>query len=84
MFSGRLAAGVAMPKVHKIPSAAMAVLGLVNPMVRELRETKYQFEAPYVLDSSAATATFGLEATSFAEGARATVEFWQRRLARGV
>jgi hypothetical protein len=34
---------------------------VTSPFVRELRETQHQFRAPYVLDSSAAQQTFGLE-----------------------
>jgi hypothetical protein len=31
--------------------------------MRELRETEYQFRDPFVMDSSAAQATFGLKPT---------------------
>ena len=38
-------------------------LGLVNPLVRQLAEVSYQFEGPFVLDSTAAQQTFGLVPT---------------------
>ena len=36
-------------------------------MIRELKETDYQRERPYLLDDSAARATFGLEPTPWAD-----------------
>ena len=36
-------------------------------MIRELKETDYQRERPYVLDDSAARSTFGLEPTPWAQ-----------------
>ncbi len=48
-------------KVRALPYAAVWAAGLFNPFVRELRETQHQFRRPFVLDSSAAQQTFGLE-----------------------
>jgi hypothetical protein len=47
--------------------------GLVNPMARELRITRYQFTRPFVLDASKTTETFGLEPTPLAEALRGPV-----------
>ena len=49
--------------------------------MKELRETSYQFTGDFLLDSSAATATFGLEPTPLEEGAHRTVAWWSARLA---
>ena len=38
-------------------------MGLVSPLMRELRETEYQFRDAFVMDSSVAEATFGLKPT---------------------
>lgn len=57
------AAGVAPVKVSSVPGPLIWGLGLVNPAIRELKETDYQRERPYVLDDSAARSTFGLEPT---------------------
>ena len=54
-------------KVREIPWPAIRAAGLVNPFARELRETRYQFDRPFILDSSAAQQTFGLEPTSLTE-----------------
>ncbi|WP_020670625.1 NAD-dependent epimerase/dehydratase family protein [Amycolatopsis nigrescens] len=51
------------PKLSVMPGAVLWLGGLFNPLARELRETQYQFRRPFVLDSSAATETFGIEAT---------------------
>ncbi|WP_405014619.1 NAD-dependent epimerase/dehydratase family protein [Kitasatospora sp. NBC_01539] len=57
------AAGVTPVAVSRMPDAVLAVLGLVNPTVRALKETAYQLDRPFVVDSSAARRTFGLEPT---------------------
>jgi nucleoside-diphosphate-sugar epimerase len=54
-------------KVSRIPYPVMWAVGLFSPMVRELRTTRYQFEHPFVLDSSLATRTFGIEPTPLEE-----------------
>jgi nucleoside-diphosphate-sugar epimerase len=60
-------AGVSKPKVGSIPPLMLKVVGRFNPIVRELGDVKYQFDAPFVMDSSAATATFDFEATPWDE-----------------
>lgn len=56
-------AGVPPVKVSSVPAALMWGLGLVNPMIRELKETDYQRTRPYLLDDTAARTTFGLVPT---------------------
>ncbi|MEV7212778.1 NAD-dependent epimerase/dehydratase family protein [Kitasatospora cineracea] len=55
------AAGRPAPKVTAIPGPVLALLGLVNPTVRAVRETAYQFERPFVIDDTATREAFGLE-----------------------
>jgi hypothetical protein len=45
----------------------------VIPLIRELDETAYQFERPFVLDASAAEETFGLTPTPWDQALRETV-----------
>ncbi|MEV4760927.1 NAD-dependent epimerase/dehydratase family protein [Micromonospora sp. NPDC049559] len=60
------------------------VVGLVNPVVRELGETWYQRDRPWVVDDSAFRAAFGPgRVTPHAEGVAATVE-WFRTAARAT
>lgn len=79
--SGRMAraAGVTDPGVQVLPRWAVRAGGLVVPLLRELVEVRYQFTAPFVLDSGAATATFGLAPTSLDQGLAATVAWWCAR-----
>ncbi|WP_203337584.1 NAD-dependent epimerase/dehydratase family protein [Nocardioides limicola] len=58
--------------VKAMPQALLTIASPFVPVVRELRETLYQFTAPYVMDSSEITATFGLEPTSWDEVCRRT------------
>ena len=48
-------------------------MGVVWPLMRELRETEYQFRDDFVMDSSAAQATFGLKPTPWEEIVAVTV-----------
>lgn len=57
------AAGVPRVKVSSIPPAMVALLGWFSPAIRELKETSYQRDRPFVVDDSAARETFGLEPT---------------------
>jgi hypothetical protein len=55
----------------------ISAIGVVSPLVRELRETRYQFERPFVVDSSAFESTFGVSATPMDEALDATVESYR-------
>jgi nucleoside-diphosphate-sugar epimerase len=66
-------AGVPPVDVGVVPSAALTLAGLVNPTIRELKETRYQFDRPFVLDSSAAQQTFGLAPTPWPDVLAATL-----------
>ena len=61
-------------KVKPMPGFVLGVLGAVVPVLKELRETEYQFTAPYVLDSSDIENTFGLTPTPWDEVCLATAE----------
>jgi nucleoside-diphosphate-sugar epimerase len=72
---GRLcrAAGVDPVRVRQIPWAVVRAAGAAVPLLRELRETRHQVDAPFVLDSSRTTAVFGEEPTPLDDGFAATV-----------
>jgi nucleoside-diphosphate-sugar epimerase len=65
-------AGAPAPRLSRMPQPVLWLGGLFNPLVRELPEMRYQFERPFVLDSSRATATFGIEPTPLEEALRVT------------
>lgn len=68
------AAGVARVKVTRIPDLAIRVAGLVNPTIRELPHTMYQFTAPFVIDDTRTRESLGLEPTPWDEVLRATLD----------
>jgi len=67
-------AGSGRVRVGTVPSVLLRGIGLVSPMMRELRETEYQFRDAFVLDSSAAQAAFGLKPTPWDEVVSVTVK----------
>jgi nucleoside-diphosphate-sugar epimerase len=75
-------AGAPEPRISQIPRPVFAALGLFSPMLRELRETRYQFDKPYILDSSAFESTFGMAPTPLDEGLRAVVVDHRERAAQ--
>ncbi|MEU6136005.1 NAD-dependent epimerase/dehydratase family protein [Nocardioides sp. NPDC047086] len=70
-------AGVAAPKVGRIPTWALKAIGTVHAGTRELAEMVYQFDEPFVLDSSASESLLGLAPTPLETGAKATVDWWR-------
>jgi len=67
------AAGSGKVRVRTIPSAAVQALGLAWPLMRELRETEYQFRDDFIMDSTAAQETFRLAPTPWDEVVEATL-----------
>ena len=62
-------------KAMGIPRGVLYAAGWVMPMMRELRETLYQFEAPFTVDASDFESTFGMEATPIDDAIRATLRW---------
>lgn len=54
-------------RVSAYPGWALAALGAVSPMMREVTAMDHQFARPFVMDSSAIVREFGLEPTPWAE-----------------
>jgi nucleoside-diphosphate-sugar epimerase len=69
------------PKLQVAGKTLMTLLGLFMPMMRELKKTLYQFDAPFIIDSRKFERAFGLKATSLEDGIRATIA-WQREQLR--
>jgi nucleoside-diphosphate-sugar epimerase len=67
------AAGVGQVRVGEIPSVVLRGMGLVSPLLREVRETEYQFREDFVMDSSAAQAAFDLKPAPWEEIVAETV-----------
>jgi nucleoside-diphosphate-sugar epimerase len=60
------AAGLAPVPVRAVPVAVLGAASVFSPLLRELRETRYQFAEDFVMDSAAARREFGLEPAPWA------------------
>ncbi|GAB2607354.1 NAD-dependent epimerase/dehydratase family protein [Pseudactinotalea suaedae] len=66
-------AGLPRATVRRHPRAIVRALGLVDPMMRGLREVLYQHDEPFVSDGSETTELLGVAATPWREVIAATV-----------
>ncbi len=53
--------GVKNPKVSSVPPLLEKLLGLFNPVIRELGNSAYQFNEPFIMSDEKARKTFGLK-----------------------
>lgn len=60
-------AGVRHVPVKSLPGAMVTLLGLFSSAIKELAETSYQRDRPFVVDDSAARVTFGMAPTPWEE-----------------
>ena len=65
--------------VRSVPKPAVRVLGLVNPMMRGLAEMSYQFDEPFVMDTSRYESVFGAAGTPLDAAIAATVAWYRTR-----
>jgi nucleoside-diphosphate-sugar epimerase len=63
--------------VRSVPKLAVRALGLINPMMRALAEMSYQFDEPFVLDTTRYQTTFGPAGTPLAAAIAATVAWYR-------
>lgn len=75
------AAGKPVPVQARVAGPALlAVAGIVSPLLREMRETTYQFGAPFVIDSGKFEAAFGrLEPTPRRDAVTKTLAWYRSR-----
>lgn len=59
-------------KIQVMPKMMMSALGLLNVNVREMKEMLYQWERPFIVDSSKFADRFWNDPTSFDDGIAAT------------
>jgi nucleoside-diphosphate-sugar epimerase len=67
--------------VRSLPSLVVRALGLVNPMMRSLAEMAYEFEEPFLLDTTKYQTTFGNAGTSLDTAITETVVWYRNRMA---
>jgi nucleoside-diphosphate-sugar epimerase len=75
------AAGRPTPvKARTASPALLAVAGIFSPLLREMRETTYQFRAPFVIDATKFETTLGrLEPTPHRIAVQETVSWYRSR-----
>ena len=76
LVAGQVGHPVAVRSLSKL---AVRALGLVNPTLRELAEISYQFDEPFVLDTSKYESAFGAAGTPLADAIAATVAWYRTR-----
>jgi nucleoside-diphosphate-sugar epimerase len=77
-------AGLARARVRQYPAAAMWLMGLFVPMMRELREISYQHVEPFISDGSDTTELLGVAATPWREVVDSTVAAARARQRTGA
>ena len=65
--------------VRPVPKLVLRAVGLVNPMMRGLAEMAYQFEQPFVLDTTKYESTFGAAGTPMDVAINATVAWYRSK-----
>lgn len=78
------AVGTPAPKVSSIPDWLFRAAGRLIPMLREFQITSYQFTAPFVMDSSDATSTFGLHPQPIGEALREAAALTREEMAEAA
>ena len=61
------------------PAWLVGALGLVSPIMRELKETAYQFASPFVVDHTKFERAFGAEVTPHRAAITRTLEWFKNR-----
>lgn len=69
--------------VRVLPKLAVRALGVFNPTIRELVELSYEFEQPFVLDTSKYESTFGTSPTPLMAAVATTVTWYRDRNGNG-
>lgn len=67
------------PKYQATPTFMLRLLGLFNPLMRELAEMNYQFTHDYVFSSKKFERTFGMQPTSIEKGLAETVTYYRTK-----
>ncbi len=71
-------AGRPRGRLRRLPPILLRALGLADPTMRELLEMQYQFEEPFVVDSTRIADKLGLAATPVAEALAETLDGYRR------
>jgi len=67
------------PRITVLPPALLSILGVFRKELRELKEMRFQWDRPYLVDATKFSRRFWSDPTPLAEALGATIEFYQRR-----
>jgi nucleoside-diphosphate-sugar epimerase len=65
--------------IRAIPKLVLRALGVVNPLMRGLAEMAYEFEEPFILDTTKFEATFGTAGTPLTTAIAETMDWYRNR-----
>jgi len=68
------------PKISSMGKLMMAIGGLFIPEAKETLEMMYEFDKPFIVDSSKFEKTFGIKATPMREAIRETVNWYKSHM----
>jgi nucleoside-diphosphate-sugar epimerase len=75
-----VAAQIGYPvEIRAVPQLLLRALGLVNPVMRGLAEMTYEFDAPFVLDTTRYESMFGSGGTPLATAIATTIAWYRTR-----
>ena len=66
-------------EIRAVPKLLLRAIGLVNPMMRGLAEMAYEFDAPFVLDTTKYESMFGSGGTSMNTAITTTITWYRTR-----
>jgi hypothetical protein len=76
MFADEMGVGL---RAQATPGFVLSALGLVNPVVREVREMLYQWRGPFIVDHAKFAARFWDDPTPLEHGVAATAGWYRSR-----
>ena len=65
--------------IRSVPKLLVRALGMVNPLMRGLAEMSYEFDEPFVLDTTKFESTFGTAGTSLTVAVAETIAWYRTR-----
>jgi nucleoside-diphosphate-sugar epimerase len=68
------------PKISRMGKFMMSIGGLFIPEAKETVEMMYEFDKPFIVDSSKFEKTFGMKATPMREAIRETVQWYKNHM----
>jgi nucleoside-diphosphate-sugar epimerase len=70
------------PRISVLPTWLARILSLLQPVIGETLEMRFQWDRPYFVDASKFGRRFWSDATSFEDGLDATLAFYQKERGR--